>query len=92
MITTGQLCVKIAGRDAGKKCVIVDVDKDRVLIDGETRRRKCNPVHLEPLEQKLEIKKGAEHADVVKAFKTIGVEIKEPVKRAKKAAAPEKKA
>lgn len=86
--------MKIAGRDAGKKCVIVDTDKDRVLIDGETRRRKCNPAHLEPLEQTLEIKKGAEHADVVKAFKTIGVEIAAPVKRAKpKAAKPaEKKA
>jgi len=43
----GRICVKTAGRDAGLKCVIVDVLDDKfVLIDGETRRRKCNILHL----------------------------------------------
>ena len=47
MIEIGRLCVKIAGRDAGKKCVVVDVVNDNtVLIDGETRRRNCNIKHL----------------------------------------------
>ncbi|MAG08197.1 50S ribosomal protein L14e, partial [Candidatus Woesearchaeota archaeon] len=45
----GRLVVKTAGRDAGKKALIVDsLDKSHVLIDGETRRRKCNIAHLEP--------------------------------------------
>ena len=55
----GQLCVKIAGRDAGQHCLVVDVlEKNSVLIDGQTRRRKCNILHLEPLVKVLEIKKG----------------------------------
>ena len=41
MIEVGRLCVKIAGRDAGKKCVITElIDEKLVMIDGETRRRK----------------------------------------------------
>ena len=74
MIEIGRLCVKIAGRDAGKKCVIVDVlDGSFVLIDGETRRRKCNALHLEPLDQVLKLDKGASHEAVAKAFKELGV-------------------
>jgi len=76
MFNVGQMCVKIAGRDAGKKCVIVEViDNNYVLVDGMTRRRKCNKVHLEPLNQKLDIKANATHEDVVKAFKTVDLEI-----------------
>ena len=75
MIEIGRLCVKIAGRDAGKKCLIIDVLDDKyVLIDGETRRRRCNVLHLEPLNQVLKIEKGATHGDVLRALKEIGVE------------------
>ena len=84
----GRLCVKLAGRDAGKKCVIVDVLKDNfVMIDGATRRRKCNILHLEPLAQMIQIKKGASHADVAKEFSKLGIEMFEskPKKAAKKA-------
>ena len=92
MTEIGRVCVKIAGRDAGKKCVIVDADeKGFVLVDGETRRRKVNPAHLEPLEQTLKIKKGASHEEVVAAFKTIGIAIPEKVVK-KKAEKPAKKA
>jgi large subunit ribosomal protein L14e len=72
----GRLCVKIAGRDANKRCVIVDVkDAHTVLIDGETRRRHCNVVHLEPLQETLDVKKGASHAEVAAAFKGLGIEL-----------------
>jgi large subunit ribosomal protein L14e len=75
MIEIGRLCVKIAGRDAGKKCVVVDIVNDTyVLIDGETRRRKCNIMHLEPLDQKIEIKKGASHGEVSSILKELGIE------------------
>ena len=57
MIEIGRICVKIAGRDAGLKCVIVDILDDKsVLIDGETRRRKCNVLHLEPSKEVIKIK------------------------------------
>jgi large subunit ribosomal protein L14e len=65
----GRVCVKLAGRDAGKKCVVVDVlDKGFVLIDGETRRRKVNSLHLEPLAQVVEISKGASTEACCKAL------------------------
>ena len=72
MVDIGRVCVKIAGRDAGKKCVVVDVlGKEMVMIDGETRRRKCNIAHIEPLDKKVDIKKGASHEEVLAALKAI---------------------
>jgi large subunit ribosomal protein L14e len=77
MFDVGRVCVKIAGRDAGKKCVVVEVIDDKnVLIDGMTRRRKCNKIHLEPLNQKLDLEKNASHDDVAKAFKQLGLEVR----------------
>ena len=84
MIDIGRLCVKIAGRDAGMKCVVIDVLDDKfVLIDGETRRRKCNIFHLEALDQVLQIKKGASHDEVAEALKKIGVEARKTKAKAK---------
>lgn len=78
MIEIGRVCIKTAGRDAGLKCVVIDiVDNKIVLIDGQTRRRKCNITHLEPTKDMLSLKKGASHDDVVQAFNTIKIEIKE---------------
>ena len=74
MIEIGRLCVKIAGRDAGKKGVIVDILDDKyVLIDGETRRRKVNIQHIEPLNQVIKIGKNASHEEVAKALDELGI-------------------
>ena len=74
-IEIGRLCVKIAGRDAGKKAIIIDILDDKyVLIDGETRRRKCNILHLESLSQVVKIGKNASHEEVSKVLKEIGIE------------------
>lgn len=84
MIEIGMLCVKIAGRDAGLKCVIVDdLGKGMVLIDGQTRRRKCNLRHLEVLGAKLKIKKNASHDEISKEFKKLDLSMAEPKKKAK---------
>lgn len=89
MIEVGRLCMKIAGRDAGKKAVVVEsMDSNFVMIDGETRRRKCNIKHLEPLDTTLDIKKGESHANVVKAFKKINIEIIEKKSKTKKTERP----
>ncbi len=73
MIEIGRVCIKIAGRDSGKKCVIVDIlDDNYVLIDGSTRRRKCNIIHLEPSNETIKIDKGASHDDIKNVFKEIG--------------------
>ncbi len=77
MFEVGRICVKIAGRDAGQKCVIVDVLDDKyVLVDGMTRRRKCNKMHLEPSSQTVAITQNASHEHVIKAFKELGLEVK----------------
>ncbi len=64
--------MKLAGRDAGKVCVVVDqLDKHFVLIDGNVRRRKCNMLHLEPLPDTIKIKKNAAHSEVADEFKKL---------------------
>ena len=78
MYEVGRICVKLAGRDAGLKCVVVDVvDERTVLIDGQTRRRKCNVKHLEPLKQIIKLKKNASRKDVFAEFKKLKIETRE---------------
>ncbi|MGB9958906.1 MAG: 50S ribosomal protein L14e [Candidatus Bathyarchaeales archaeon] len=78
-IEVGRICVKICGREAGKKCVIVDViDKNFVLVTGPKtvtgiKRRRANINHLEPLVEKIEIKRGATDEDVIEALKAKGL-------------------
>ena len=91
MIEIGRICVKTAGRDAGLKCVIVDVLDDKfVLIDGETRRRKCNILHLEPLKDTVKIKKNISHESVKKEFEKLGLKSRE-TKPKQKTERPRKK-
>jgi large subunit ribosomal protein L14e len=77
-IDIGRICVKLSGREAGGKCVIVDVvDKSFVLITGPkkvtgVRRRRVNINHVEPLQDKIEIKRGASDEDVSEALKAAG--------------------
>ena len=78
MIEVGRLIVKIAGRDAGKKGVIIEIlDDNYIMIDGQVRRRKCNIIHIEPLNKILKIKDKAAHDEVVKVLKTEGIEVEE---------------
>ena len=100
MIEVGRLCVKIAGRDAGLKCVVVEIlDNNYVLIDGQTRRRKCNIMHLESLKEVVKIKKGASHEEIKKEFDKLNLKVRKtkpkekkekPVKVRKKKVAEEK--
>ncbi len=84
MIEIGRLCVKLAGRDAGLKCVVVDILDDKfVLIDGETRRRKCNILHIEPLKDVIKIKKKASHEEIKKEFEKLGLKVRETKPRQK---------
>ena len=76
----GLLCLKIAGRDANSKCVVLkNIDNTLVLIDGETRRKNCNVKHIEPFAplQKLALKENASHAEVVKEFAKLGITLTE---------------
>lgn len=77
-VEVGRLCVKLSGREAGMKCVVVDVvDKSFVLITGPksvsgVRRRRVNINHVEPLEDSVEIKRGASDEDVAQILKKAG--------------------
>lgn len=78
MIQLGRLCVKTAGRDAMQLCVVVEeVDEKYVIVDGNTRRKKVNKLHLEPLNKILDIKKGADRKAVIAAFEAANIEVKE---------------
>jgi large subunit ribosomal protein L14e len=75
-IEVGRICVKVAGREAGRKCVIVDLmDKSYILISGPkkvtgVRRRRTNVNHVEPLVDKIEIKRGASDDEVESVLKS----------------------
>ena len=74
MVDIGQLAMKIAGRDSGNICVVVDtIDPTYVLIDGNVRRKKCNIKHLEFLDKMLKIKKNAPGEDVRKELEKLGI-------------------
>ena len=78
MIEVGRMVMKIAGRDGGKKGVIVEIlDNNYVLIDGQVRRRKCNILHLEPLDKVVKLPKKASHEEVIKVLKGEKIEVKE---------------
>ncbi len=73
-IEVGRICVKLSGREAGKKCVVVDVvDKNFALVTGPkevtgVRRRRTNVDHLEPTPESIDVKKGATDDEVEKAL------------------------
>jgi large subunit ribosomal protein L14e len=84
MIEVGRLIVKLAGRDAGLKGIIVEIlDDNFVMIDGQVRRRKCNILHIEPLDKVLKIPKKATHEEIVKALKAEKIEVKDKKSKAK---------
>jgi len=74
-IEVGRICVKLVGREAGRKCVIVDVmDKSFALITGPKtvtgiKRRRVNINHIEPVQDKVDIKRGASDEEIVEALK-----------------------
>ena len=78
MTTTdiGRVCIKTLGREAGSKCVIVDIiDKSYVLVTGPqsltgVKRRRANVRHLQPLDDCIDSTKGADDDEVLKTLET----------------------
>jgi large subunit ribosomal protein L14e len=77
-IEVGRLCVKHLGRECCKKCVIIDVmDKSFVLVTGPKKitgikRRRVNINHIMPLQDKIEVKRGASDEEVTQALEAAG--------------------
>lgn len=74
-VEVGRICVKLTGREAGRKCIIADIiDKNFVLITGPknvtgVKRRRANANHIEPLQDKIKIKRGASDEELIEALK-----------------------
>jgi large subunit ribosomal protein L14e len=77
-IEVGRICVKQAGREKGKKCVVIDVmDKSFVLVTGPKKvsgikRRRVNINHVMPLQEKIEVKRGASDEEVAQVLEAAG--------------------
>lgn len=57
-IEVGRICVKLAGREAGEKCVIIEVIDDKFveIVGTSVKNRRCNVKHLEPIDETMEVK------------------------------------
>ncbi|BCS92035.1 50S ribosomal protein L14e [Metallosphaera javensis (ex Sakai et al. 2022)] len=79
IIEVGRICVKLSGREAGSKCVIVDIiDNNFVLVTGPknisgVKRRRVNISHLEPTDKAVEIAKGASDQEIEAKLKEQGL-------------------
>ena len=77
-IEVGRVCVKVAGRESGRKCVIVDVmDKSFVVVTGPkkvtgVKRRRVNINHVAPTEDVIPIKRGASDEEVAQMIQADG--------------------
>lgn len=79
ILEPGRVCVKTAGREAGKLCVIIETDsknKNFVVIDGNVRRKKCNVRHLKFFSVVVKITKSSSKDEIIRALKTAGFEVK----------------
>ena len=78
ILDVGRICVKKLGREAGRKCVVVDIiDKSFVLVTGPqalsgVKRRRANVNHLEPIAAKLKVTRQASDEDIIKAVEAEG--------------------
>ncbi len=91
MLSLGRLCVKTCGRDAMQFCVIVEeIDEKYVLIDGNTRRKKVNKAHIEPLNKVFDIKKGSDTKTILELFEKEEIQVKKaPEAKIRKEAKPQ---
>jgi len=78
-IEVGRICVKQAGRECCTKCVVIDVlDKSFVLVTGPKKvtglkRRRVNINHLMPVEEKVDVNRGASDDEVAQALDDAGL-------------------
>ncbi|MEM1903238.1 MAG: 50S ribosomal protein L14e [Pyrobaculum sp.] len=79
VLDIGRVVVKVLGREAGRKAVIVDIiDENYVVVTGPksltgVRRRKVNINHIEPTDKKIDIKRGASDEEVLRAIEASGL-------------------
>lgn len=100
MFEIGRVCMKTAGRESGKYCVVIkNMDEGFVMVTGpksltSVKRRRCNINHLEPITEMVKIKSDASDADVLKAYQQASIMARLGLEKGKKPKEPktEKKA
>ena len=70
-VDVGRICLKLKGREAAKRCVVVDViDRNYVMVTGPfeltgVKRRRVNMSHLKPLDEVIEIPRNASDKEII---------------------------
>ena len=78
-LNVGKIAMKIAGREAGKYCVVLTNPKDNfVTVTGPkvltgVKRRRCNIDHLEPTQYQVKLEAEASDKKVIDALKKEGL-------------------
>ena len=72
MIREGTVCIKRAGKDAGKKVVVTKVlDENFVIIVGPgIRGKRCNKRHLIPTDKTIDVS-GKSYEEIIKALEAL---------------------
>lgn len=92
VLEVGRVCMKIAGREAGKYCVVLKPagktksEKSFVFVTGPrlltgVKRRKSNIDHLKATEYKLEVSEGAADEAVLGAYEKAGLIVRLGLKK-----------
>ena len=78
-LKVGRVCMKTAGREAGRYCVVLKkLDDTFFLVTGPkvltgVKRRRCNVEHLEPTPHSVKIEAEASDDVVIKAYDETGL-------------------
>jgi len=68
LLQPGRVCIKKLGRDAGSKAIITSVEKDgfvKIITAERPKERRCNPSHLELLNEVVDIKNKDEISKII---------------------------
>lgn len=74
-IDKGDICVKTSGKEAGKKCIVIDIiDKNFALITGPKeitgiKRRRSSIRHLTSTGEKISISSGTSDKELLEILK-----------------------
>lgn len=78
-LAVGRVCMKIAGREAGRYCVVVKkIDDNFYMVTGPkvltgVKRRRCNVEHLEPTPYSVKIEQEASDNAAMDAMEKEGL-------------------
>ncbi len=77
-IDVGMICIKTVGKEAGKKCVVMDIiDKNFAIITGPkevtgVKRRRVGIKHLLLTGEAVDVKEGMSDEELVSVLKKSG--------------------